>query len=420
MALIQPLSERASSDASGAPPSSSSSSSSSSSTSASASPPPSDLLAGWATRPASSKTFSDTLSALTSTPLFTQDAASVDQTTLDALSALAFDGTPDQVATNFKSQGNTHFLSKRYRDALGFYTQALDANPTDTKLLESLYANRAACHLELHNFAMCLKDTSKTLQLNQHNAKAYYRAAKALVALERYDEAQQTCDHALEFDKGNDAIRAIKTKAQQLQDGKTRREAETKERQRRKSLTDAALHQAFLARGLWLETTPRPPDNPTPAHFDPESLPAPPPLSSTEWTPANPITTPLILPVFFLYPTHAQSDLIQAYHEDTPIHLHLDAMFPNTSQSPLVPWDARNEFKANNLNVYVTTHAQRLLKVGKKLTLRQVMDMAAKDGTPQHRDGMVLKDGVLSLVVLPKGEPEKKWIDEFKRHRDAK
>lgn len=43
---------------------------------------------------------------------------------------------------------------------------------------------------------------------------------------------------------------------------------------------------------------------------------------------------------------------------------------------------------------------------------------AQADGVP--KDGVVLKDGLLSFVVLPKGEEEKKWIDEFKQKRDSK
>lgn len=71
--------------------------------------------------------------------------------------------------------------------------------------------------------------------------------------------------------------------------------------------------------------------------------------------------------------------------------------------------------------VYVETKAKRLLKVGKELTLREVVRKACrepKDGVP--RDGMILKDGLLSFVVLPKGSAEKGWIDDFKRQRDGK
>jgi tetratricopeptide (TPR) repeat protein len=57
--------------------------------------------------------------------------------------------TKEEIASNFKAQGNDYFKEKRYREALGFYTQAIDAKPTDSVLEQSLFLNRAACNLEL-------------------------------------------------------------------------------------------------------------------------------------------------------------------------------------------------------------------------------------------------------------------------------
>jgi hypothetical protein len=54
-----------------------------------------------------------------------------------------------EIARNFKEQGNEFFKGKRYREALGFYTQGMDAKPDDVQLKEALLLNRAACNLEL-------------------------------------------------------------------------------------------------------------------------------------------------------------------------------------------------------------------------------------------------------------------------------
>ena len=71
--------------------------------------------------------------------------------------------------------------------------------------------------------------------------------------------------------------------------------------------------------------------------------------------------------------------------------------------------------------VYVETRHRRLLKVGKDLTLREVLAKGFRaPGDGQGKDGVVLKDGLLSFVVLPKGHEEKTWIEEFKRKRDGK
>lgn len=54
-----------------------------------------------------------------------------------------------EIAQNFKEQGNEYFKGKRYREALGFYTQGVGAKPDDVQLKEALLLNRAACNLEL-------------------------------------------------------------------------------------------------------------------------------------------------------------------------------------------------------------------------------------------------------------------------------
>jgi hypothetical protein len=54
-----------------------------------------------------------------------------------------------EIAANFKDQGNDYFKGKRYREALGFYTQGLEVKPSDVKITTALLCNRAACNLEL-------------------------------------------------------------------------------------------------------------------------------------------------------------------------------------------------------------------------------------------------------------------------------
>ena len=135
-------------------------------------------------------------------------------------------------------------------------------------------------------------------------------------------------------------------------------------------------------------------------HFDPE----------------DPTGQTLILPVLFLYPQYAQTDIISEFVEDTPFSAHIERMFP-----PAVPppsWDLKAEYSADRIVIYAVTHRRRLLKVGKKMTLRDVLKVSAgKEGEP--KDGLQLKGGCLSFVVLAKGDIDKKWIEDFKKARDT-
>jgi hypothetical protein len=97
--------------------------------------------------------------------------------TLAALQALAYDGDPSgafppsslqtpadtgrggtEIAENFRTQGNELFKRRKFRDAIGFYTRALDevGNELPAEERRTLRCNRAAANLELGASALFL------------------------------------------------------------------------------------------------------------------------------------------------------------------------------------------------------------------------------------------------------------------------
>jgi len=113
------------------------------------------------------------------------------------------------------------------------------------------------------------------------------------------------------------------------------------------------------------------------------------------------------------------SDVVAEYLEDTPFGAHLAMMFPQGG--PFQPWDTGRKYVDDgSLVIYTTTRRKRLLKVGRKMTLRQLCRAAGTGGGsaigPDGKcDGLELIDGCLSFVVVLKGEVEQKWVEEFKR-----
>jgi hypothetical protein len=67
--------------------------------------------------------------------------------------------------------------------------------------------------------------------------------------------------------------------------------------------------------------------------------------------------------------------------------------------------------------VYCETAKGRLLKIPKKMTLEEVFVAGKGKGTGDDKDGVVLRDGLVSFVVLLKGEEERKWVEETKKKR---
>ena len=333
-----------------------------------------------------------------------------------------------EVALNFKEQGNSYFEGKRWREAADFYTQGIDAKPTDKALLQALHINRAACNLELsmhihfllggvlndriENYGKVLRDCSIAITINNKSSKAYYRSALALVALERYEEAVDSCSRCLGFDSTNRPVLSLKEKAGKLHSTKVMKEQERQERLREAEEKRRRLQLAFKVRDdqiprchkihlEWQERhltvvpnpkgTPEVDDKP---HFDEE----------------DPNKSSLIFPVHFLYPQHATSDMVPDFHEDTSFGEHLTVMFPPNAEPP--NWDRAGEYVNGRLSIYAATGRKRLLKIGKKMTLRDVIREAGKDG-----DGLELQGGCLAVIVVPRGAVETKWIAEFKGNK---
>lgn len=139
------------------------------------------------------------------------------------------------------------------------------------------------------------------------------------------------------------------------------------------------------------------------------------PTYSPSFDPEDTTSGTLIVPVFFLYPQYATSDFIEQFVETTQFSAHISAMFPPNAPPP--DWDKNREYVDGQLVIYAMTHRKRLLKVGKKMSLRDVYK-AAKEKEGDPKDGLELKEGCLTFVVLPKGPVEQKWIDDFKKTKD--
>jgi hypothetical protein len=88
----------------------------------------------------------------------------------------------------------------------------------------------------------------------------------------------------------------------------------------------------------------------------------------------------LIVPVFFLYPEHATSDA--EFVEDTSFGAHLAVMFPRDAPaSERQPWVTEGKYVDDgSLVVYAITRKRKPLKVGRKMTLRDVYRAASGQG----------------------------------------
>ncbi|XP_069762983.1 zinc finger CCCH domain-containing protein 7A isoform X2 [Narcine bancroftii] len=101
-----------------------------------------------------------------------------------------------ELVKNLYDEGNDKFREGNWAEALNNYTEALNVADYASEeisivngLIEKLYANRAACYLNMGLYNQVLKDCDKALQLNQNNYRALFRKGKSLKELGKHKEA---------------------------------------------------------------------------------------------------------------------------------------------------------------------------------------------------------------------------------------
>ncbi|KAG5984324.1 hypothetical protein E4U55_005209 [Claviceps digitariae] len=388
--------------------------------------------------PIKKQTFEEIMADLNKCPLFMTDLEENDD--IAALQALSYEGTPLENGLDFKMRGNECFKVRGYVDAREFYTKGIqvlaaeerkrngqqitttaandgrsegvppveegpekenekkdcpsseesasaDEIASQREVLEALYVNRAACHLELENHRSCWTDCASALRLNPHNLKACYRSAKALLKVDRIPEAHDICARGLALDPHNQPLQQmqqdIALRAQHL-DAKQRQASERHATaQRRERLLRAALQ----ARNIRTRTTSQPPDmGDTKLQLVPD---ADDPRSS------------LAFPTVLLYPEDLESDFIKAFNEADTLEEHLSYVFP-------LPWDTHGVYTLAGVSCYVETTQGGVLKMGKRVPLLKVLGTGKVD----------VVDEVVRIYVVPEAKAEA-WVDKFKRAKAA-
>ncbi|KAF4456966.1 hypothetical protein F53441_981 [Fusarium austroafricanum] len=363
---------------------------------------------------ASGKTVDEVWEDLNKSPLFMTDLDENEENDdIAALQALAYEGTPLENGQEFKERGNECFKIKSYVDAKEFYGKGISilageerkrARGEQTKnqegvidteeeiqkqrgTLEALYVNRAACHLSLRNYRSCWLDCAAALRLNPRNIKAYFRSARALLAVDRIEEADDVCARGLSLDENNASLRAVADdiiKRSKEIDARRKRDAEREAKEKRRVLLVKA---ALRARNIPTRTTAQPPE------MEDAGIALLP-------DPDDPRST-LAFPTVLLYPLHLESDFIKAFEETHSLEDHLSYIFP-------LPWDKEGTYTTAGVEAFVETTSGGLLKMGKRVPLLKVL------GTGK----VEVVDEVVRIFVVPKDKAEA-WTKEHKTKRAA-
>lgn len=355
------------------------------------------------------RTFDERFEDLNRIPLFMRELDESDgrggtNVELDAIKSLAYDGEPWEVATQLKENGNECFARKDYTEAIEYYTQALQLDCGRPGVDEACHANRAACQLELQNYGKALYDCARALRINPSNVKALYRSARACVAVDRLDEAQDVIARGLRIDPANKPLLKqldlLETRIKAQLARQKAADARTALQTRHKHNLEHALRQ----RGITLVRTSQPPDLPAGSELqlsDPEDL-----------------TSALQMPCAVLYPLAYQSDfLARVYEVDT-----LGEQAAMVLSEP-APWDGEHKYTSDGVDLFVELRRPDA-ESRKGMTKDQVASAPALvKCRPETTFGQVLAnpkvdlvDGVAKIYIVPKAD-SKQWISDFKAER---
>lgn len=112
-------------------------------------------------------------------------------------------------ATAYKNLGNEAFSAKKFEEAIGFFTSAIELDAKN----HVLFSNRSASYLSLNKFDEAKADAETCVGLNAGWAKGYTRLGAALHGLKEYDLAIETYKKGQDLDPSNstyaDSIRLV-------------------------------------------------------------------------------------------------------------------------------------------------------------------------------------------------------------------
>ena len=139
----------------------------------------------------------------------------------------------------FREQGNFLFRKKKYEEALGLYEKSLiyfeycfdgtddECQQADDLRLKCLL-NSAACFLHLKMFSRCVDYCSEALEIDDQNAKAWFRRAQAHRLKGNFCMAEKDLSKVIEVNGGIEC-RGIRQEMQLLREKKEVYEKASKE-----------------------------------------------------------------------------------------------------------------------------------------------------------------------------------------------
>lgn len=343
------------------------------------------------------KTMDEVLEELNRMPLFMtklddSDGAGGENVELEALKALAYEGEPHEIAENMKNQGNELFKQKNFKDARELYTKGIEIECDRANINDSLFANRAACELEMKNYGRCLVDCKKALEHNPKNLKCYFRMGKAFFALNKLEEAKMVVGFGLNFDSSNKSLLTLQNSIEQRKRDIEKAEIKRLEEKKRRENLQIILDSAISLRKIEMVHTKSPTELVQEGRLALED-----PMD---------FESQLIFPALVLYPTTDEFDFVAEVSELTSVSELLELVMQRPDDWFQMP--EHQNFSLKKLVGYMETKEGGLVKVGKKVQFHDLLKL--------EKPNVPLFDGSLKIYFVPKNESDA-WLSKWDKQK---
>ena len=102
-----------------------------------------------------------------------------------------------------QAKGNAAFSAGDYTEAITFFSQAIELDPSN----HVLFSNRSASHASLKDYEAALKDANQCVSLNPSWGKGYSRQGAAYFGLEEWQSAIEAYEVGLTHDPSSELLK---------------------------------------------------------------------------------------------------------------------------------------------------------------------------------------------------------------------
>ena len=293
------------------------------------------------------------------------------------------ENSPEELATNYKEDGNFNFKCKKYRFAIASYTEGLRAKSSDLLVNTQLLTNRAAAQYHISNYRSSLKDCELAVRLTPTHIKAILRGAQCCMGLKQYQQCQTWCDKGLKIEPNHQELTKLRKDSvkllKQIERDTRKKEMEEKKKKMEADLIIDKLKSKEIVierkKGNELDLSDVEPCHPAalhkPVHVDPS-------------------TGELVFPVLFLYPEFGETDFIEEFRESETLGDHIQVMFGPGAERP--HWDREARYTPESVAIYLESKDEQLIGIKQEWSLLQAI----------NSPGFVLKAGTPNFIVFTK------------------